>query len=211
MNALLEHYRKSIAPQLLANGHYRNPMEAPRMLKIVLNSCVGSSAEKQAVEEAVKELSIISGQKPVITRAKKSVSNFKLRKNQEIGCKVTLRGARMYEFMERFFNTTLPRVRDFRGASLRAFDGRGAYTFGVDDQTIFPEIELDKIKRRLGMDITFVTSARGAEQTKELLKLLGMPFAIAQAKAEKPEVDKQKPSPELPPPAFHLSPLTPHP
>lgn len=177
MNALLEHYRKTIVPQLMAGGRYKNPMEAPRMLKVVLNTCVGSAAEKQAVEEAVKEMTIVSGQKPVITCAKKSISNFKLRKNQEIGCKVTLRGARMYEFMERFLNTALPRVRDFRGVSLRSFDGRGAYTYGVDDQTIFPEIELDKIKRRLGMDITFVTSARGPEQTKELLKLLGMPFA----------------------------------
>jgi len=195
MNALLEHYRKKIVPELLAGGRYKNAMEAPRMLKIVLNTCVGSTPEKQALEEAVKEMAIVSGQKPVITRAKKSISNFKLRKDQEIGCKVTLRGARMYEFMERFFNTALPRVRDFRGMANRAFDGRGAYTYGVDDQTIFPEIELDKIKRKLGMDITFVTTALGAEQTKELLKLLGMPFAIVQVKVEKSEVGDKKPSP----------------
>jgi len=174
------------------------------MVKIVLNTCVGAAAEKQALEEAVKEMAIISGQKPSITRAKKSISNFKLRKDQEIGCKVTLHGARMYEFMERFFNTALPRVRDFRGMSNRAFDGRGAYTYGVDDQTIFPEIELDKIKRKLGMDITFVTNACGAEQTKELLKLLGMPFAIVQARVEKSEAEAKKPTPGPEPlPASH--------
>ena len=177
MNSLQEHYRGKILPQLLTEGRYKNPMEVPRMLKIVFNTCVGSAADKQAVEEAVKELSIVTGQRPVITKSKKSISNFKLRKSQEIGCKVTLRGQRMYEFLERFFNTVLPRVRDFRGISNRSFDGRGAFTYGVDDYTIFPEIELDKVKRRLGMDITFVTSARKPEQTKELLKLLGMPFA----------------------------------
>lgn len=177
MNALLEHYRGKIVPDLLAQGRYKNRMEVPRMLKIVLNTCVGSAGEKTAVEEAVKEMAIVSGQKPSITKARKSVSNFKLRKNQEIGCKVTLRGARMYEFIERFFNTALPRVRDFRGVPNRSFDGRGAYTYGVDDQTIFPEIELDKIKRKLGMDITFVTTGRNSEQTRELLKRLGMPFA----------------------------------
>jgi large subunit ribosomal protein L5 len=177
MNQLLEHYRKTIVPQLVGEKRYRNVMEVPRMLKIVINACVGSAAEKQALDDAMKELTTITGQKPAITRAKKSISNFKLRKGQEIGCKVTLRGSRMYEFMERFFYTVLPRVRDFRGVSNRAFDGRGAYTYGIDDHTIFPEIELEKIKRRLGMDIVFVTSARTAEQTKELLKLLGMPFA----------------------------------
>ncbi len=177
MSELLKHYRSKLVPELLANGRYKNPMQVPRMLKIVLNTGVGSSGDKQAVEDAVREMTIVSGQKPIITRAKKSISNFKLRKDQEIGCKVTLRGKQMYEFMERFFNAALPRVRDFRGASNRSFDGRGSYTFGVDDQTIFPEIELDKIKRRLGMDITFVTTARNPEQAKELLKLLGMPFA----------------------------------
>ncbi len=177
MSELLQHYSNKLVPQLLAGGRYKNRMKVPRMVKIVLNTCVGSLGDKQAVEDAVREMTIISGQKPVITRAKKSISNFKLRKDQEIGCKVTLRGRRMFEFMERFFNTTLPRVRDFRGAPNRAFDGRGAYTYGVDDQTMFPEIELDKVKRRLGMDITFVTTACDTEQTKELLRLLGMPFA----------------------------------
>ncbi|MDD2707244.1 MAG: 50S ribosomal protein L5 [Verrucomicrobiae bacterium] len=177
MNALLEHYRKNVVPKLLSEGRYPNVMAIPRMVKVVLNTCVGSAAEKQALEDAVKELAIVTGQKPAITRSKKSISNFKLRKGQEIGCKVTLRGRQMFEFLERFFNTVLPRVRDFRGVSNRAFDGRGSYTLGFDDHTIFPEIELDKIKRRLGMDITFVTTARNPEQTKELLKMLGMPFA----------------------------------
>lgn len=177
MSELLKIYRETIKPQLLANGRYKNPMQVPRMLKVVLNTSVGSSGDKQAVDDAVREMTIVSGQKPIITRARKSISNFKLRKGQEIGCKVTLRGAKMYEFMERFLNTALPRVRDFRGVSNRSFDGRGSYTLGVDDQTIFPEIELDKIKRRLGMDITFVTTGQNPEQTKELLGLLGMPFA----------------------------------
>lgn len=178
MSELLENYRGKIIPKLIAGGHYKNLMQVPRMLKIVLNTCVGSAADKQAVEDAVREMMIVSGQKPIITKAKKSISNFKLRKNQEIGCKVTLRGKKMYEFMERFFNSALPRVRDFRGASNRSFDGRGSYTYGVDDQTLFPEIELDKIKRRLGMDVTFVTTAKNSEQTRELLKLLGMPFTV---------------------------------
>ena len=177
MSILLQNYRSKIIPQLIKEGHYKNPMEVPRMLKIVLNTSVASANDKQALEDAVREMAIVSGQKPVVTKAKKSISNFKLRKNQEIGCKVTLRGKQMYEFMERFFNAALPRVRDFRGVPNRSFDGRGSYTYGVDDQTIFPEIELDKIKRRLGMDITFVTTARRPDQAKELLKSLGMPFA----------------------------------
>lgn len=177
MSQLQETYKSKIIPELVKGGRYKNPMEVPRMKKIVLNTSVGSASDKGAVEDAVREMTTVTGQKPIITRSKKSISNFKLRKDQEIGCKVTLRGAKMYEFMERFINAALPRVRDFRGVSIRAFDGRGAYTYGVDDQTIFPEIELDKIKRKLGFDITFVTSGRNPEETKELLKLLGMPFA----------------------------------
>ncbi len=177
MSELQKTYQEKIVPDLLKNGRYKNPMQIPRMVKVVLNTSVGSSGDRQAVDDALREMTIVSGQKPVITKAKKSISNFKLRKNQEIGCKVTLRGKKMYEFLERFFNTALPRVRDFRGVPLRSFDGRGSYTFGVDDQTIFPEIELDKIKRKLGMDITFVTTGTNPEQTKELLRLLGMPFA----------------------------------
>jgi large subunit ribosomal protein L5 len=177
MSELQKFYRGTIVPQLVAGKRYKNPMQIPRMIKVVLNTSVGSAADKQAVEDAVREMTIVSGQKPIVTKSKKSISNFKLRKGQEIGCKVTLRGHKMYEFLERFINATLPRVRDFRGIPNRSFDGRGSYTYGVDDQTIFPEIELDKIKRKLGMDITFVTNAKNPEQAKELLKLLGMPFA----------------------------------
>lgn len=177
MSELQKNYKEKMIAELLACGMYKNAMEVPRMVKVVLNTGVGSSGDKQAVEDAVREMTLVSGQKPIITKAKKSISNFKLRQHQEIGCKVTLRGRKMFEFMERFFNAALPRVRDFRGVSLRAFDGRGAYTYGVDDQTIFPEIELDKVKRKLGMDITFVTTARNPVETKDFLKRLGMPFA----------------------------------
>lgn len=177
MSELQKFYREKVAPQLIGDGKYRNPMQAPRMVKVVINTSVGSAADKQALDEAVREVGMITGQKPVITKARKSISNFKLRKGQEIGCKVTLRGARMFEFMERFFNAALPRVRDFRGTPNRSFDGHGGYTLGVDDQSIFPEIELDKVKRRLGMDITFVTTARTPAETRELLRLLGMPFS----------------------------------
>ena len=128
MSALLKTYRENIVPELVKTGHYKNPMEIPRMVKVVLNISVGSIGEKQAVEDADNDMTIIAGQKPVITKARKSISNFKLRKDQEIGCKVTLRGKKMYDFLERFFNATLPRLRDFRGASLRSFDGRGAYS-----------------------------------------------------------------------------------
>jgi large subunit ribosomal protein L5 len=177
MSELKEIYQKKLVPQMKDSGTYKNVIQVPKMVKIVLNTSVGSANDKQALEDAVREMSIVTGQKPVVTKSKKSISNFKLRKGQDLGCKVTLRGKKMYEFMERFFNAALPRVRDFRGVPIRSFDGRGSYTFGVDDQTIFPEIELDKIKRKLGMDITFVTTAKNPEQTKELLKLLGMPFA----------------------------------
>jgi large subunit ribosomal protein L5 len=177
MSELQQTYRTKIVQEWLSSKRCKNPMEVPKVIKIVLNTSVASSNDKQAVEDAVREMTIVSGQKPIITKSKKSISNFKLRKGQDVGCKVTLRGPKMYEFLERFINAALPRVRDFRGVSNRAFDGRGSYTYGVDDQTIFPEIELDKVKRKLGMDITFVTSAKNPEQTKELLKQLGMPFA----------------------------------
>src|SRR6185369_2938480 len=138
----------------------------------------GSSADvKQALEDAKSELALITGQKPAETRSKKSIANFKLRKDQPIGAKVTLRGARMYEFVERLIRTALPRIRDFRGVSVRAFDGNGNYTLGVPDQSIFPEVELDKIKRNIGFDVTIVTSARTDEQAKALLVELGMPFS----------------------------------
>jgi large subunit ribosomal protein L5 len=138
---------------------------------------VSASLEKVAVDDAAKDLTTITGQKPVVTRARKSVANFKLRKGQAIGCRVTLRRDRMYEFFDRLVATALPRIRDFRGLSPRQFDGRGNYTLGVSDQTIFPEIDLDKIKRHQGMDITIVTSAQSDDDARELLKLMGMPFA----------------------------------
>lgn len=177
MSELQKFYREKVVPQLVAGGKYRNPMQVPRVLKIVLNTGVSASADKQALDDATREMGLVTGQKPIVTKARKSISNFKLRKGQEIGCKVTLRGARMFEFMERFFNAALPRVRDFRGVPSRSFDGRGSYTLGVDDQSIFPEIELDKVKRKIGMDITFVTTARNPAETRELLRMLGMPFS----------------------------------
>ena len=138
---------------------------------------INSNHDKDVLTEAQQELATITGQKALVTRAKKSISNFKVRKDMPVGAKVTLRGARMYEFLERFFNAALPRIRDFRGVNPRGFDGRGSYTMGVKDQTIFPEVELDKIKHNLGMDVTIVTTANTDAEAKELLKLLGMPFS----------------------------------
>jgi large subunit ribosomal protein L5 len=149
----------------------------PRLQKIVINMGVSSKHEKTAVDDAAKELGMIAGQKPVITKSRKSIANFKLRENQPVGCFVTLRRGTMYEFFDRLVSSALPRIRDFRGISPRKFDGRGNYSLGVADQTIFPEIELDKIKRTQGMDITFVTTAKNDKDALELLKLLGMPFS----------------------------------
>lgn len=177
MSVLMEHYRKTVVPELLKSGRYQNPMQVPKLVKVVVNMGVNSRLEKDAITEAQKELAVISGQKPVVTRAKKSISNFHVRKGMPVGVKVTLRGKRMYEFMERLIVAALPRIRDFRGVSSRGFDGRGNYTLGVRDQTIFPEVELDKIKYNLGMDVTIVTTARTNAEAKELLKLLGMPFS----------------------------------
>ncbi|MCX7915529.1 MAG: 50S ribosomal protein L5 [Verrucomicrobiae bacterium] len=177
MAVLLEHYRKTVVPELLKSGRYRNPMQVPKLVKVVINMGVNSRLEKDAITEAQRELAIITGQKPVVTRAKKSISNFHIRKGMPVGVKVTLRGKRMYEFMERFIMAALPRIRDFRGVSSRGFDGRGNYTLGIRDQTIFPEVELDKIKYNLGMDVTIVTTAKTNAEAKELLKLLGMPFS----------------------------------
>ncbi len=170
-------YRDRIVPSLLETKRYRNVNEIPKIEKIVVNCCVGSVDEKSALEEAEKELASIVGQKPVQTKSKKAISNFKLRKNQPIGLKVTLRGRMMYEFLERLIVMALPRIRDFRGVSPKAFDGRGNYTLGIKDHTIFPEIELDKVKRNIGMDITFVTTAKNNADAKELLSLFGMPFS----------------------------------
>jgi large subunit ribosomal protein L5 len=177
MAQLYETYKKQVVEQLMKGGRYTNHMQVPKVEKIVLNMGVNSNHEKDVINEAQQELATITGQKPVVTRAKKSISNFKVRKDMPVGVKVTLRGLRMYEFLERFFNAALPRIRDFRGVSPRGFDGRGSYTMGVRDQTIFPEVELDKIKHNLGMDVTIVTSANTDAEAKELLKLMGMPFS----------------------------------
>jgi large subunit ribosomal protein L5 len=177
MTQLYETYKKDVVEQLLKSGRYVNRMQVPKVEKIVINMGINSNHEKDVVNEAQQELATISGQKPIVTRAKTSISNFKVREGMPVGVKVTLRGSRMYEFMERFFNAALPRIRDFRGVNPRGFDGRGSYTMGVRDQTIFPEVELDKIKHNLGMDVTIVTSANTDAEAKELLKLLGMPFS----------------------------------
>src|SRR5277367_418730 len=174
---LYEKYAKEVAPALKEKRKYTNVHQIPKMVKIVVNMGVSASLEKGAVEDAAKDLSLITGRKPVISKSRKSIANFKLRENQPIGCRVTLRREVMYEFFDRLVATALPRIRDFRGISPRKFDGRGNYTFGVGDQTIFPEIELDKIKRTQGMDITIVTSAPTNDEALELLKMMGMPFA----------------------------------
>ncbi len=165
-------------PELKKKFGYKNDMQIPKIQKVVVNMCVGSAADvKQALEDAEKDLTLITGQKPSRTKSKTSIANFKLRQGQEIGLKVTLRQARMYEFLDRFIKMSVPRIRDFRGLPARAFDGHGNYTVGVSDHTIFPEIELDKVKRNLGMDVTFVTSANTNDEAKELLNLIGVPFS----------------------------------
>lgn len=170
-------YRETILPQMLEARGYSNVNEVPRLEKIVINCCVGSSPElKTALEEAIHDLATITGQRPVKTKAKKSISNFKLREGQEIGCKVTLRGRRMYEFVERLIWAALPRVRDFRGLSPRGFDGRGNYTFGVQDHSVFPEIEMETVKRAFGFDVTIVTTARSTDEARDLLSRIGLPF-----------------------------------
>jgi large subunit ribosomal protein L5 len=177
-NEFYRHYKDSVMPALRERHKYRNVHQVPRVEKVVINTSVGSQSDvKQALDEAKAELALITGQLPAETRGKKSISNFKLRKAQAIGAKVTLRGDRMYEFLERLIKAALPRIRDFRGVSPRCFDGHGNYTLGVPDQTIFPEVELDKIKRNIGFDVTIVTSARTDAEAKSLLSEMGMPFA----------------------------------
>lgn len=181
---LFEFYKKSVVPALQQSRGYKNINQVPHVEKVVVNTCVGKHADvKQALEDAKEELALITGQKPFETRAKKSIANFKLRKEQAIGAKVTLRGQRMYEFLERLIKMGLPRIRDFRGISPKAFDGNGNYTLGVTDQSIFPEVELDKIKRNIGFDVTICTSANTNDEAKALLIELGMPFSD---KAKKP-------------------------
>lgn len=177
MNRLEQKYIETVKPSLMKEFNYSSVMEAPKLVKVVINMGVGDAiADSKRLDEAVEELTLISGQKPVITKAKKSIANFKLREGMPIGCKVTLRGERMYEFLDKLMNIDLPRVRDFHGVSTTAFDGRGNYTLGVKEQLIFPEINFDKVNKVRGMDIVIVTTAKTNKEAEALLRELGMPF-----------------------------------
>jgi large subunit ribosomal protein L5 len=174
---LQKKYSEEAVPALMKKFGYTTVMQCPRLVKICLNQGVkGSTSDKKLVDDAVKEMTTISGQKAIPTLSKKDISNFKLRKHMPIGCRVTLRGSNMFEFLDRFIAVTLPRVRDFKGVNDKSFDGRGNYTIGVTEQIIFPEIDIDKVNRISGMDITFVTTAQTNEEAYELLKEMGMPF-----------------------------------
>ncbi len=177
MNRLKERYINEIKPALVKKHGYTSAMQIPQLEKIVINLGVGEAVSNpKALDEAVADLTAIAGQKPVVTKAKKSIANFKLREGMPIGCKVTLRGEKMYEFMDKLVSIVLPRVRDFHGVSATAFDGRGNYTLGIKEQIIFPEIQYDKVNKVRGMDIVVVTSAKTNEEAKDLLTELGMPF-----------------------------------
>jgi len=177
MNALKEQYEKQVVPALTKKFEYKSTMQVPKLDKIVINIGLGDTRENpKALENAMKELAQITGQKPIVTKAKKSIAAFKIREGQDLGCKVTLRKEKMYDFAYKLFNVALPRVRDFRGVSADSFDGRGNYSMGLKEQLIFPEIEYDKVDKLRGMDIIFVTTAKTDEEARELLKLLGMPF-----------------------------------
>ena len=177
MTRLKEQYKKEIVKKMMKDFSYKNIMEVPKLVKIVINIGLGEAIQNaKAVDAAVGELTAISGQKPVVTKAKKSIATFKLREGMSIGCKVTLRGERMYEFFDRLVNASLPRIRDFKGISGKSFDGKGNFTFGLKEQIIFPEINYDKIDRLRGMNITIATTADNDEEGKALLKYLGMPF-----------------------------------
>ena len=170
-------YREEVKQGLIEEFKYENVMQVPKVVKIVVNAGLGEAIQNHKIlETAAEEITQITGQKPVITRARQSIANFKLRQGMPIGCRVTLRGKRMYEFFDRLVNVALPRVRDFRGVSAKAFDGRGNYTLGIKDQIIFPEINFDKVERVSGFSVTFVTTAKTDEEAKSLLKRLGMPF-----------------------------------
>lgn len=177
MSVLKEIYQKQVAPALMEKFKYKNIMEVPKLEKVIINMGVGEGKDDpKALDSAVEEMTLISGQRPVVTRAKKSVSNFKLRAGMPVGCKVTLRGDRMYDFFYKLVNVTLPRIRDFRGVSPKSFDGRGNYALGLQNQTVFPEILLDKVDKVRGMDIIIVTTAKTDEEARELLTLLGVPY-----------------------------------
>jgi len=178
MTRLKDKYKEEAVPALQTKFKYRSIMQIPKLEKVVLNMGVGEVKDNpKAMDSAVSDMTLITGQRPIITKAKKSVAAFKLREGMNIGCKVTLRGKRMYEFVDKLFNVAIPRVRDFRGLSNNSFDGRGNYSLGIKEQLIFPEVEYDKIDKIRGMDICFVTTAKSDEEAKELLKLLGMPFS----------------------------------
>ena len=193
---LYEKYVSEVAPALKAKHNYSNVHLIPRFEKIVINMGVSASLEKSAIDDAAKDLTQITGRKPATSKSRHSIANFKLREGQVIGCRVTLRKDAMYEFFDRMVAAALPRIRDFRGLSPRKFDGRGNYTFGIADQTIFPEIELDKIKRTQGMDVTIVTTAKTDAEALDLLKLMGLPLAEARVVEAKPEV-KTEAKPEV--------------
>jgi large subunit ribosomal protein L5 len=178
MSELKEKYKKEVVPQLMELGGYKNIMQVPRLEKVALNIGLGeANQDAKALEAAEKDLAAISGQHPVITRAKKSIAAFKLREGMNVGLRVTLRGERMYQFLEKLVNAALPRMREFRGVSPHSFDGRGNYTLGFKEQTIFPEIDYDKIDKARGLEVSIVTTAKTDQEGKNLLKLLGMPFA----------------------------------
>ena len=177
MNLLQDKYQNEVVPAMMKEFNYKSVMEVPAIEKVVVNIGVGDAIQNsKLLDEAVEELAAITGQQPVITKAKKSIANFKLREGMPIGCKVTLRRQKMYEFLDKLFNISLPRVRDFRGVSDTSFDGRGNYTLGIKEQIIFPEIDFDKVNRSRGMDVVIVTSAKTNEEAKALLTKMGMPF-----------------------------------
>jgi len=186
--ALLQHYKNKVVPNLKKKLGYTNPHQVPQLEKIVVTSCMGKAPDRKvAVDDAVAEISKITGQKPSITFSKKAVANFKLREGEPLGARVTLRGTQMWEFLHRFINVTAPNIRDFRGISPKSFDGRGNYACGFSDQTIFPEIELDQVKRQIGFDLIFVTTANTDKEGRELLIELGMPFReIKKAEGDDP-------------------------
>ena len=179
MEVLREQYEKQVVPALMKKFGYKSIMQVPKLNKVVINIGLGDTRENpKSLENAINDLSIISGQKPIVTKAKKSIAAFKIREGQDLGCKVTLRSDKMYDFVYKLLNVALPRVRDFSGVSKDSFDGRGNYSMGIKEQLIFPEIEYDKVDKLRGMDIIFVTTAESDEEARELLRLLGMPFRV---------------------------------
>jgi large subunit ribosomal protein L5 len=191
MEPALQKLYKDMIPELQKQLGVTNVHQIPRLEKIVINCSIGSQSDRKvAIEDAVNDLTLISGQKPVVATSKTAIANFKLRAGEPVGCKVTLRGRRMYDFMLRLVRTAIPRIRDFRGVPPRAFDGRGNYTLGITDQSIFPEVELDKVKRTLGYDITFVTTTNNDDHARVMLKALGMPFRERVQQAVKKEAEQ---------------------